>query len=696
MRLRLLRACYNAEERTDLLTLARQLRLPRTHAALVLATQARGEALDGSAAEAIEHWRQAIGHAIHEGRTDDAAGWLYAIRAVNLYYGPWTDRMDEEHLLAQALPKTGSGRLIRRVRDPETDARRAALDARPIEAVRAARRWLADSIVIGDWCDEEAAAELLGDLYARHAEPDRAATCYQWAGQSQKLTKLVEDVGDHLLPRAPVGSGPWWQQATSLAGIAAQHDLLEDDTAGRLLTRLLDLVARGRAGELIDSPTHTLTLQAIKTACALAGRGTTADAQALLGLMASDVARAEDQGYHHDEQHVQACQAIAVHHPGLTWPALVRIFNLAEAGTQDALKALHGQLLLDVLRVPPPGQNDPPAGSSDPRPSPPLTGQQRQLLRERLNAMAAAGRYEAGLAVSMLGGIDEAVTGQAVEARDRLLNWPEPDGHSHAFGTTMVPDSYLVTFLGLTDQRACLDKVLTIAADRREAAQNRQDALTAASSLVCEQSDEVKADVHARSRAFVDGDQDGSFLDAETTNPHPLSSMKIDFGSASLRGAGLRLAQRSAVTCHDRMWVRDQAAVMLGANDKSLVRDCAVTLSRLGPDVIGDLDATLLVGHPLRVVHELAAFIAAASPVRYAQTLHALAADPDRIVRTRLAYRLHDAYTQPLGPATKSGEPDPNDANPQHAARAIIAEVLGTLSADVRHSVRRAAAGHVS
>jgi transposase len=36
--------------------------------------------------------------------------------------------MDEEHLLAQALPKTGSGRLIRRVRDPETDARHAALE----------------------------------------------------------------------------------------------------------------------------------------------------------------------------------------------------------------------------------------------------------------------------------------------------------------------------------------------------------------------------------------------------------------------------------------------------------------------------------------------------------------------------------------------------------------------------------------
>jgi hypothetical protein len=104
---------------------------------------------------------------------------LYAIRAVNLRYGPWTSQMDEEHWLAQALPKTGSGRLIRRVRDPETDARRAALDDRPIEAILSARRWLADSIAIGDWVDEETAAELLGDLYASNAEPERAAACYQ-------------------------------------------------------------------------------------------------------------------------------------------------------------------------------------------------------------------------------------------------------------------------------------------------------------------------------------------------------------------------------------------------------------------------------------------------------------------------------------------------------------------------------------
>ncbi|MCW2752469.1 MAG: hypothetical protein JWR83_3579, partial [Aeromicrobium sp.] len=595
--------------------------------------------------------------------------------------------IDEEHLLAQALPKTTSGRLIRRVRDPETDARRAALDDDPTEAIRAARRWLADSIVIGDWVDEQSAAELLGDLYASNAEPERAAACYQWGGETEKLTNLAAAVGDRLLPPSPVGAGPWWQQTTSLAGVAAQHDLLDDDTAARLLNTLLDLVARGRVGELIDSPTNNLTLQATQTVCVLASRGTSDDAQALLDLFAGDVARAENVYYPHDDQHVQACLAIIVHHKVLIWRALVRIFDLAETGTDHALRILGDQRVLDLLREPSSDQDDPPIGASNPPACPALTGEQRQQFRERLQAMAASGRYEAGVAVSSLGGTDEALTERGVQARDRLLYRPEPDGHTVSFFTRMVPDSYLVTFLGQTDQQACLDKTLTIATDRREAAKNRQDALTAAGNLVLVQRDDVKAAVHARSRAFVDGNEDGSFLDDETTNPHPLSTMRIDFGSASLRADGLRLARCSAVTEDDRKWVRDRAVVMLGSNDEHLVRECASTLSRLGAD------AALLAGHPLPVVRQLATVVAVAAPARYALALRALAADPDSRVRTLLAHRLHEAQMQPADTAADKYALSRTDEDCQCATRAIISEVLGVLGEDIRHTVRRAAAG---
>jgi hypothetical protein len=382
LRLRLVRACYGSDERTNLLVSARRLRLPRKHAALVLAAQARRDALEGSADEALEHWRQAVGHAIHDGRTDDAAGWLYAIRTVNMRYGPWTSRIDEEHLLAQALPKSSSGRLIRRVRDPETDARRAALNNRPTEAIIAARRWLADSILIGDWVDENAATDLLGDLYAANAEPEHAAACYQWTGQTKKLTELAAAVGDLLLPPTPVGSGPWWQQSTSLAGVAAQHDLLDDDTARSVLPTLLDLVGRGRAGELIDSSTHSLTLQATKTACLPAGRGTSNDAQALLDLLAGDVARRKNHYRHHDAEHVHACRTIAAHHESLVWPALRRVFDLAEAGTDAALSALTGDFVLNLLREPEQSAGHRAAGTPGPSPSRGITRRQRVELRQ--------------------------------------------------------------------------------------------------------------------------------------------------------------------------------------------------------------------------------------------------------------------------------------------------------------------------
>ncbi|WP_204000412.1 hypothetical protein [Virgisporangium aurantiacum] len=679
VRLQLVRATYDPQARAELVAQARQRRLPRHHAALVLAAQARREAIDGFAEEAVEHFRQAVEHGLHDGRTDHAAGWLYAIRAVGISYGPLTDRMDEEHMLAQALPKTGGRRLIRRVRDPQTDARREALDGDAIDAIRAARRWLADCIVTGDWADEDVAAELLGDLYAANLEPDRAACCYQWGNALTKAIKLAKDVGDHVLPRAATGSGPWWQRAASLAIAAEQQDLIDDATAAALLRELFDLVVRGRAGELVEGPGQPLTRRTTATMLIFAGRGSSEDARRVLDLLANDVTRAADHYFPHDEQHVQACLAIAAHHAELAWAAFVRLFDLAEAGAPKALEALRQPAVRAVLEESAPAADGAPLGA--------LTEQQRRTLRDRLHAMAAAGRYEAGLAAAMLGDTDPAVTQRALAARKRLLSRPEPDGHGHAFGTAMVSDSYLVGFLAPDQQRACLDKVLAVASDRREAAVNRQDALTAAANLVRTQPDSVKADVHARSRPFVTGDQDGSALDDETTNPHPLSSFKINFGSPSLQAEGLRLALGSAVSAEEIAWVRETAMVLIGSGNQRLARESAQVLSRMGVDVVQDLDVTFLVGHPDRVVREFAAFVAATAPSRYAKILRVLAADADWTVRLQLAMRLN-AFVKSSGGI--AGDPEP--ARLDQSALTIAQDVLTALSRDVRHRIRRAAA----
>ncbi|WP_051967379.1 restriction endonuclease [Kitasatospora mediocidica] len=153
MRLRLVRAEYDPDERTELQRLARRHQVPGRLAAWVNAREARRCLWESIADEAVDHWRDAVQNAIHEGLAEDAADWLYAIRAVNTFFGPWGD-LDDEHRLAQALRGTGTDRLLVRARKPREHALSAKENAQPIEAVLAGRRWLVDATVTGDWGGE--------------------------------------------------------------------------------------------------------------------------------------------------------------------------------------------------------------------------------------------------------------------------------------------------------------------------------------------------------------------------------------------------------------------------------------------------------------------------------------------------------------------------------------------------------------
>ncbi|MFF0836692.1 MULTISPECIES: hypothetical protein [unclassified Streptomyces] len=340
IRLRLLRAEYDRSERQDLLREARQHRIKGRHAALISAREARRCALEGRAEEAVEYWRDAVQDAIHAGLAEEAADWLYAIRAANVRYGPWTISIDDEHHLARALRTTGSDRLLDRMRDPREHAMSAMVRSKPVEAVLAGRRWLTDSVVTGSWADESDALNFLGDLYRDHAEPNLATAYYQRAGNPEKLTQLAKSMGDTLLPLGSGTSQPWWVLQARAALIAAQADLGEDSAAHELFDEMLDLAARGRAGELVDSRTGSLSLQAAKSACALAPRTTPAQAAALLNLLGADVPREPHHYSRTDDEHATACLAIAATHPELAMPALTRLFDLADVNTDKALRLL--------------------------------------------------------------------------------------------------------------------------------------------------------------------------------------------------------------------------------------------------------------------------------------------------------------------------------------------------------------------
>lgn len=378
VRLSLIRAEYHEPERLRLLQTARRHQVPGRHAALISSREARRCCFAGHPEEALESWRDAVSDAIHVGLSDTAADWLYAIRSLNVQYGPWTAELDEEHRLAQALRATSAGHLLDRARDPREAAMSAMVGKQPREAVLTARRWLIDAVVTGSWADEEDALTFLADLYQNSGEPLLAASYYERVGDEKKLTDLANEVGDLPLPIGSLDGAPWWMLSARASLIAAQADLLDDRTASALLAGLTDVAMRGRAGELTDSPTNRLTLQATRSACALASRGTPEQAQAILDLLADDVAREPNHYSHTDDQHAAACVDIATAHPALTMAALTRLLDLASYDVQSALKLAATGKILEFLE--PRAHNDRPTGQAA---RDALTEGEKRTLRDR-------------------------------------------------------------------------------------------------------------------------------------------------------------------------------------------------------------------------------------------------------------------------------------------------------------------------
>lgn len=139
------------------------------------------------------------------------------------------------------------------------------------------------------------------------------------------------------------------------------------------------------------------------------------------------------------------------------------------------------------------------------------------------------------------------------------------------------------------------------------------------------------------------------------------------------------MADATTVTGDDRAWAREQALTLLRSDDRFAVRTAAVVLLQRRAEEGAGLEPGLLAAHAEPVVRQLAAIIAAAQPDAYASVLRALASDPDGAVRNVLAGEL---WRRVHGVAHAS-----------QLVSDVIIEVLATLAADIRHSVRRAAGG---
>ncbi|MFI8372036.1 hypothetical protein [Streptomyces sp. NPDC085466] len=668
VRLRLMRAEYDDAERRTLLRAARNQTVPRRHAALIKAREARRNCLEGRGEEAVDTWREAVADAIHAGLTNEAADWLYAIRMANVLFGPLTPEIEEEHRLAQALRATAgsSTRLLNRARDPREQAMSALVHKKLPEAVLSAQCWLTDSVVAGRWAHEAEATELLAELYADNEEASRATPYYEQAGKRKQLTALAAN-REQLLPVGPLNEGPWWTLETRAALVAAQADLIPDDEATTLLADLTALASRGLAGELTESRTRSLTTQAVKSACALASRGTREQATTLLTLLEPEVARRPGGHKPADDEHAKACVSIAAAHPELAAAALDRLFDLAGQGVLKAANLMLDDTVRHLLGTTS-DQHAQPHRFTKPSP---LTQEQRDSLRARAAELARKKHYLTDVVLAALDPEHPDVRSAAGQARDRILQRAEPDPRHTSIGTRLVEDSYLVSLLDDTAKQECLTKVLEVAADPRETALTRQDALIAARNLAIAAPSTVKHTTFRNSQPFVLGERDGSHLDGQVTGrAHPLSAFRLNAGSASLRGYGLHLAATTATTPEEEQWVRTQARNLLHNDDDTLVQAAAVALSAMQRDTARDIDLNLLATHRHASVRRASAVLAVRDLARHHELAMRLTRDSDRGVRRTLAEALVYATAQP----------------PE-----LLNVLLGTLQKDVRHSVRTAA-----
>lgn len=647
LRLRLVRAHYDPAERRALHMQARQHRMTRRPAALVFAREGRRLAEQENADAAVEAYRHAIDAGIRADLPQDAADWLYSVRSINVWYGPWPGDLDDEHRLAQALRATGPGRLLVRARHPREQALSAVVRRKPHEAIAAAQRWLVDTVVTGDWTGELEALRFLADLYRENTEAGLAATYYQRAGEADAAKKLATASGDTLLPVGPLQGVPWRVSRARAAQLEAQADILDDAAAVSLLCELLDLARRLLSGDLAESPRRHFLHQILSSACTLAPRGTPEQAEQVL-IDFVDLKRTDRD---------RTWFAIAERHPPLAFQAVTKLIDDAERDTYDAMAALCQSRWVQILTSP----------------SSPLTATEQTACQTRLVALADDNKYLAVLALSQVVPDHPTVLAAAQKAHDRILFRPEPVPHTTSIGDQLVNDAFLVCHLDESSRRCCADRLMEIASDRREIADARRNALIGLHNLIADMPRADRTAIYHQAKPFILGEQDGSHLDSEMTGtPHPLSVVRISFGTASLRGPALKLAHRAAELDIEHHWVRENAVALLRTDDPSDVGDAAHVLAYLPQQIALSVDPALLVTHNNRTVRQAGAFLAVSHADQHSQTIRRLAEDSDHTVRRTLA--------EVAELRMKEGPVHP-----------VVPEVLERLAEDVRASVRHAA-----
>jgi tetratricopeptide (TPR) repeat protein len=202
--------------------------------AWVRARCARYLALSGDGPEAEAKYLRAIEIASNSEMMEEAAEWLYALRAARWLYGRAGAGEDpEEHPLAQALrPHARPSALPGSQHTAELALTALADESRPEEALERCYRWRWQSVIRAQLADELIVLRTIGSLLERREDILPAIESFVRANSAEKASAAARHLPDS---RTHIDQDLWtpvpMRRAAVYSAAAAAADLLDDDEA---------------------------------------------------------------------------------------------------------------------------------------------------------------------------------------------------------------------------------------------------------------------------------------------------------------------------------------------------------------------------------------------------------------------------------------------------------------------------------
>ena len=573
----------DGEKWRELYQQAGDWKLKDDDAALVFGRYARAKAVAAEPAEADTAWRRAVEFGGRAKLFSDSAEWLSAQWRLRHLYGPIdVKEIQEIRQMIQLLAKQSSDRLI-----PDGDARLEGLEAMRQgdqglrTAALAAQRLRILSAAAGLWEEELQAHSLLADIFERSGEPGLAAFHLVRAGEAPsrnvaaRATVSFIDVTGELLRRAPA------ERAAAYAVLAAEGNLIPDSLVEFVGSHAAEDLEAVKDGKIVQTPFAGpgVLRSATDAAAAIAERLPADVAERLMTALDGRLTAEKGTYAWTDKSHLKLLATLAGGDNNATSASALEQLSQLLAIESPAIRGGGRSLELAVRRRP-----------AD--------------VRSILASLAQDGNDEAAELLagwSLTGSPGRTASRDSAEesawlaalpfaerAVERLAEAPAGKPGSASLLVHFTRDAALATILDPADIDRALTGLLRVAADRLHLSATRQQALDAASILAARESGD-RLGSHRMSEVFgvaceyARGEHDGSAMDDLTSSRHPLNSLRINMGEATLTGDGLHLAARAARGRDERIAVLEQAEVILGSEpSEAVLHDIGRALVALG------------------------------------------------------------------------------------------------------------------